>query len=242
MSYQALLQIIDARLKAKGLTERQASLQATKKPDSIRTIRRGNAPKPRTLKALAAVLECDERILFDAAAAPDAAPLAADAPATEQQSSLDPPPNAVPAGIPAIDFNAMRRDVEVHGTAIGGDDGDFQLNGGTIDYAKRPPGIIGRKGVFAIFTQGDSMYPWRSKGDLVYLDPVRPARPGDYVVVECHGRDHEPGPAYLKRLVAETATKVRLAQYNPADDRIEIPKSRIKRIYRVIDWPELLGF
>jgi phage repressor protein C with HTH and peptisase S24 domain len=96
--------------------------------------------------------------------------------------------------------------------------------------------------VFAIFAQGESMRPWREKGQPVYLDPARPARPGDYVVVECHGRDHEAGPALLKLLRSETAHKVRLEQFNPPNDRIEIPRSRIKRIYRVIDWPELLGF
>lgn len=124
---------------------------------------------------------------------------------------------------------------------MGGDDGDFHLNGSTIDYARRGPGIIGRRGVFAIYCLGSSMEPWRKKGELVYLDSVRPARPGDHVVVECHGTDHEPGPAYLKLLVAETATKLRLKQYNPLDDRIEIPRSRVKRVYRVIEWSEVMG-
>ncbi|MBI3453286.1 MAG: helix-turn-helix transcriptional regulator [Rhodospirillales bacterium] len=86
------------------------------------------------------------------------------------------------------------------------------------------------------------MTPWRKPGDLVYLHPSRPARPGDHVVVEMKSkREGEPGRAYLKLLVAKGPTKLRLAQYNPPDDRIEIDLAKVKAIYRVIDWPELLG-
>ena len=152
-------------------------------------------------------------------------------------------PNVSPApDLPIISSADLDRDIEVHGTAIGGHGGDFRFNGDVVDRIRRPPGIVTRgHNVFAIYAQGESMVPWRRPGDPVYLDKVRPPRPGEHVVVELHGRDGEPGDAYLKLLVAMTPTKVRLKQYNPERDDIFIPHAKVKHIYRVIDWPELLG-
>lgn len=151
-------------------------------------------------------------------------------------------PNAERAvGIKMVAMEQLPQDIPLLGVAAAGTSGDFTLNGEVVDHIKRPPGIARRQHVFAIYAIGDSMAPWRQPGDPVYVDEVRPPREGDYVVVECHEEAGSPGPAYLKRLVSVCNDKVRLAQFNPPEDRIEIPRARIKRIYRVIDWPELLG-
>lgn len=190
---------------------------------------------------LAQLLGCDESELRPAGTGRQAVTL----PSREHPLpglAEDVPPNAVPApDVPIHAAGPMPLDVPVMGTAVGGHNGDFQLNGQIVDHIRRPPALIGRSGVFAVYAQGDSMYPWRNRGDAVYVDATRPARPGDFVMVECHGSDGEPGPAYLKLLVSETATKIRLKQFNPLDDRIEIPRTRVRHVYRVIDWPELLG-
>lgn len=115
------------------------------------------------------------------------------------------------------------------------------MNGQLIDYARRPPGIAGSKTVFCVYVQGDSMAPWRQPGELVYLNPDRPARPGDYVVVELQGENGEPAPALLKRLVSVSAKELTLEQFNPAKRDIKINRNKVKRIIRVIDWMELLG-
>jgi phage repressor protein C with HTH and peptisase S24 domain len=141
--------------------------------------------------------------------------------------------------LPATD--RMPANVPVHGTAVGGDTGDFRLNGTVVDWARRPPGIAHLKDAWCVYVQSDSMSPWREPGELVYLHPSRPPRPGDYVVVELHTEHGEPGPAFLKKLVARTPTRLRLAQWNPRRDDIEIELARVKSIYRVIDWSELLG-
>lgn len=66
MSQDLLLQRIEARLKATGLSERKACLKAGLKVDAIRTIRRGNHPRASTLRALAAVLGVSAAHLLDA--------------------------------------------------------------------------------------------------------------------------------------------------------------------------------
>jgi len=152
---------------------------------------------------------------------------------TETHATLE--RSTTPQAIPALP------DVPVHGIAAAGQGGNFTFNGDIVDYLPRPAGIARRLRVFAIRTVGTSMVPWRQPGDPIYLDDSRPARPGDYVVVECKGTKGEPGDAFLKRLVSETDARVRLEQFNPPDNKIDIPRAQIKMIYRVIDWPELLG-
>lgn len=134
------------------------------------------------------------------------------------------------------------RDVPIMGVTVGGADGDFLVNmGEEVDYAKRPPTIARAMRIFALYVQGTSMSRWREPGQLVYLDPVRPAKPGDRVVVECEPENGGDGhPAYLKEFVTKTATKLRLKQYNP-ESVIEISLSRVRHIHRVIEWEELLG-
>ena len=63
----------------------------------------------------------------------------------------------------------------------------------------------------------------------------------DYVLVELkpHGNDGT-RPAMIKRLLAVTPTKLRLRQYNPARD-FDLDRRTVLRVYRVLDWDELLG-
>jgi len=157
--------------------------------------------------------------------------------ATATKQTLIPAPQTLqsPASWP--------RDIPILGVSVGGSEGDFQMNFGSepADFAKRPPALHRAGKVFALYVQGTSMSRWREPGQLVYLDPVRPARPGDRVVVECHPeRDGEGHPAYLKELVGRTATRLRLKQYNP-ETVVEIPLSRVLHIHRVMEWEELLG-
>lgn len=155
------------------------------------------------------------------------------------------PDQSVTADLPAqlAAAGAWPRDVPIYGVTVGGtdDDSDFFLNVGQIvDHARRPPALT-RRNVFALYVQGTSMSPWRASGSLVYLDPVRPAKAGDHVVVECHpNREGEGHPAFLKEFISQTPTKLKLRQYNP-DGAADISLAKIRKIYRVIEWEEVLG-
>ncbi len=165
----------------------------------------------------------------------------------EEQAGLNLPlgANAVPTALAnsqAFATSAMPRDVPVLGSTVGGNDGDFLLNGQVVDHVRRPPAMEAVKTAFALFVQGDSMWPWRAPGSLVYVHPARPPRNGDHVVVELHGdSEFAERPCYVKRLVARTATLLRLEQYNPPRDDIQIPLQKIRSLYRVMEWEELLG-
>ncbi len=151
---------------------------------------------------------------------------------------------------PALDQNtqtfaaaAMPRDVPVMGSTVGGTRGDFSLNGEVVDYVRRPPALENTN-AFALYVQGDSMWPWRAAGSLVYVHPARPPRIGDHVVVEIHGDggdDAGEHPCYVKRLVERSPRLLRLGQYNPLREDIVFEMASVRSLYRVLEWEELLG-
>ncbi|GEL42289.1 repressor [Methylorubrum extorquens] len=154
-------------------------------------------------------------------------------------------PNAVlPEASMPIDTSLFKgpRNVPVYGTGSGGDGGDFSFNGQLIDHAPRPPGIANRKDVYVVYLVGDSISPAYEDGTPIYVDPHRRPQPRDYVVVELRGeREGEPGPAFVKRLVARGAGKLKLEQHNPAGPLDPIDESDVVRVHRVIPWLELIG-
>jgi phage repressor protein C with HTH and peptisase S24 domain len=137
--------------------------------------------------------------------------------------------------------NAFPRDMPVYGVAIGGTEGDFSFNGTVVDYVRRPPMLTKIGNAFGVYVIGDSMSPRFDHGDLVFVHPGRPPRPGNDVIVEMHGEHGAPGPCYIKRLVRRSADRVQLAQFNPPRDDIAIEASRIKAVYRILTAAEMMG-
>jgi phage repressor protein C with HTH and peptisase S24 domain len=135
----------------------------------------------------------------------------------------------------------MPEDIPVLGTALGGETGaDFTLNGESGMRVKRPPRLEGRVDIFALFVQGESMSPRYMPGELIYLEKARPPQIGDHVVVEMKPGADGTQEAYLKRLVAITPTKVKLAQYSP-ERGVELDRKKVLQIIRVMTLSDLLG-
>lgn len=132
--------------------------------------------------------------------------------------------------------------VPVVSTTMGGyRDADFEIDRDTvIGWVRRPARFRGIQ-IFAIYMQSNTMSPWREAGELLYVHPGRPGKPGDYVLVELLplSKDLPPG-GLVKRLVSLGDSTMTLAQYNPARE-IQLPLDRVRAIHRVLDWGELLG-
>lgn len=143
--------------------------------------------------------------------------------------------------MPEINVQQWARDVPILGGASCGDGGMFEMNGQTLDFARRPPRLAGAKGIYALYVQGDSMSPWREPGGLVYVHPHQPVKIGDYVVVQMvpEGPDLLPA-AYIKKLVRRTADRLVLLQFNPREEKTLAAK-KVKAIHRIMDWDEMMG-
>lgn len=173
--------------------------------------------------------------------APAAEDTAAAEPAGFQEPPGAPAPNAGPEALDIPAPGTLPRNLPVRGTAVGGDDGDFEFNGDVVDYVRRPPGIAAARNAFAVYVTGGSMSPRFEAGELVFVHPDRPPVSGNDVLVELHGRDGQPGACYIKRLMRRTPTKIVLRQFNPPRDDIEFALARVRAIYRILTPSELMG-
>ena len=137
--------------------------------------------------------------------------------------------------------STMPVDVPVYGTAVGGADGDFEMNGEVIDRVRRPAGLTNARNAFALYVVGTSMSPRYDEGDLIFVHPGRPPVTGSDVVVELHAKDEFGRPkALLKSYRGKTPTLLLLTQLNPASE-IQIPLDEVKQVLRVLRTNELLG-
>lgn len=157
-----------------------------------------------------------------------------------EQGEASPAPSEVQFAGPAFIPRLGPMDVPVLGNAIGGERGDFIMNGEIVGRVRRPAGIEGQK-VFAVYISGDSMEPRYHPGELVYVSRTRPAVNGDYVIVEMHPvEDGGEAPGFIKRLVRRTPTTIVCQQYNPPKE-LTYKQSEVRHVYRVIPFNEVNG-
>ena len=151
-------------------------------------------------------------------------------------------PNVRLSSSEAPDFRFLSKDVPVLGHAECGSDGAFILNeGGPIDYVRRPPGQMNRKGIYCIYAEGSSMEPVYEAGDLVYVDPHRPPKAGRDVVIQLAAKS--PGGeerCFLKRLVRRAGGKWRLKQFNPEKEFV-LDEKDVVAVHLVLKNHELMG-
>lgn len=227
----ALKSRVRNRLAELGKTPRGASVDAGLHPDTIRNVLRERSKTPRidSLSRLARALDCSIDWL-----------MTGDVPRPEPE-----PEPAMPLGLwetpdAPHPLPPMPRDVPVLGTAAGSRRGAFQLDSLAIDYVRRPPGLGETRDIYALYVVGDSMVPRFEEGELIYVSERRPARIGDYVVVQvCDGTDGTVS-AYCKRLRRRTDDTVTLEQLNPAAE-IDLPASSVKAVHRILTLNELFG-
>jgi len=142
----------------------------------------------------------------------------------------------------APDFRFLTKDVPVLGLAECGSDGSFILNaGGPIDYVRRPPGQMNRKGIYCIYAEGSSMEPVYEAGDLIYVDPHRPPHAGRDVVIQLVAKGPEGEErCFLKRLVRRSGNKWRLKQFNPEREFV-LDEKDVAAVHLVLKNHELMG-
>lgn len=229
---------IERLLADRKTSKRKASLEITdgRNPDLIAGMLRHDVKSPgtRILKQIADYLGVSiEDLVSEGGAA---------------ESSKGPTPHHAPfrssevrpADVPTPNRDDMALDLPVYGTAAGSLVGSFHFEGGVIDYVRRPPGLTGAKGVYALFVTGDSMDPEHPHGELRFVHPGRPPGPGDTVIVQCKYREDGPIEAYIKRLVRRNADKLVTRQTNPAAE-IEFELKTVVAVHKVLTMNEMFG-
>lgn len=205
---ETLADRIRQRLAALNISARAASLAAGGSDSTVRNILDGKSTHPRTdtIEALARVLQVTPSWLTsgDVSQPEPAAPAL--------------PPNARPAPdlpLPA-NFN-LPRDLPALGTAAASElgRGAFQISSDVVDYLRRPPALLGVSDAYALYVEGDSMWPRFEHGDPIFVHPHRKPQPGDYIVIQEPTGIGDERRAFVKRLVRVAGNLLRVQQFNP---------------------------
>lgn len=156
-----------------------------------------------------------------------------------------PPRRAMPRDIPVYGTGlAADRDLlDTNGKAVSVEQVELSMSNGAIDYVTRPPALVGRKDIYAIYISGDSMSPRHYSGDAVLVEPSRPPAIGEDVLIVIKApldEGEEPTLAMVKRLVRMSATFVELEQFNPPMT-FRIDREKVHSIQRIKPWSEAHG-
>lgn len=227
-----LIKRIEERLTKLKLSAAAVSRRATGSPDTIRSWMNNPERSPRvdTLAKIAAELQTTPEWLLGRTGKADA-----DIPDTPRTASKTEAAPTLPARA------SMPADIEVLGTAAGSLlSGAFQIEG-VIDYVRRPPALAGARDIYALYIEGSSMEPRYFPGDLVYVNPHKPPRIGDVVIVQEVNGDPNVITASIGVLHKRGNGAVVLAKYNPPDSQFTIAGDRVAAIHRVLTTNELFG-
>ncbi len=135
----------------------------------------------------------------------------------------------------------MANDVPVLGTAAGSHlRGAFQISSDPIDYVRRPPSLINARNIYSLYVEGSSMEPQYNPGDLIYVHPDRPPRPGDAVVVQCQLTSEGQMEATLGIYLRRTGEVLIIKKHNPQAE-IEIARTIIVSMHKVLTMNEIFG-
>lgn len=223
---------IKERLDALGLSEREASLEATGSAGTIRNIRLGKSEDPRysTLEKLAKVMKVTPQWLQTG----------------DDNAQLIEGDGDV-ALIPGLDRPKLltgAQSLPILGTAMGSiiheNFEGFRFDGAELGFTGRPPILANVPDAYALIVMGDSMYPMHPPGERRLVNPRWPTAPGNTVVVITKLWEDDPGQAYIKILRRRTQQSIVLEQLNPPAT-IEIPTRYVAGIHYVLSYDDLLG-
>ena len=120
------------------------------------------------------------------------------------------------------------RDLPILGYVKAGGLGFFIGNGERQGVTVRPESLRDVATAYAVRVHDESMKPVVRPGNLLYVDPTRPVKPGDLVVIQL-----DDGQAFIKHLVRRTERAVICEQYNPAGE-VKYAPGKVQAVHVVV--------
>lgn len=144
--------------------------------------------------------------------------------------------------MPVMAPTRMLLDVPVYGTvaASGLGNGAFRLSSDIVEWAARPPALMGVPDLYALEVKGDSMFPKYEPGDIIYVHPHRSYRPGDIVVIQDPDSDNGEPQSFIKVFKKESDQELLASQYNPKTD-LTFKKRNGFLVHKVMTTRDLFG-
>lgn len=230
---------ITALREARDLSERQLSIAVTGKPDLLRDIkRRGHLPSADNLARIAQELETTTDYLLGHAEDPQQ--VRSEVGLSDKRVDWIGADRGEP-GIPIVgtgdcaDLEVCDTDGRMVSVERSSFDQDYHVR-----MIARPPALRGARDLYAIYFHGESMLPRFEPGEVGIVDPRRPPRVGDYVLVQLNGGESDEVVSVLvKRLVRQTTKDFVLEQFNPPLT-FTVAKDRVARVHRILQQTDLL--
>ena len=122
----------------------------------------------------------------------------------------------------------------LYGHAVAGKDGNFVLNGELVGTTERPACLLGATEAYGVVVSGDSMVPRFRPGEICMVDPRKPFRKTDDVVVQLEA-DHpgDPPRGFVKEFVSFSQSTLSLRQHNPPRT-IRFSRKIVRTIHLVV--------
>ena len=122
----------------------------------------------------------------------------------------------------------------------------FQLLDLQVGATPRPRGIADDAQAFAFFSPDDRLSPRWKRGEIVFVEPFRPALTGDHAIFFCKRHADAQEEVYFAKFKLSVDGFVALEYYDCRSTTTDptyrlLPRSEITSIWRVYEWPELLG-
>ncbi len=106
--------------------------------------------------------------------------------------------------------------IPVYGAAQGGTGFDVTDVATPVDMLPTPHYVANANDAYGVFVVGESMEPRFIEGEIVIVHPGKPARRGDWVVVQLQAGDEQ--HAIVKRFKSMSSDHIILEQLNPAQE------------------------
>lgn len=151
-----------------------------------------------------------------------------------ETSPSSPAPSAAPSRTSPETPLAPEHRIAIYGRVVGGTGDRFHFDGPPLGDIRCLPLLEHVPGAYAVYISGECMEPRYFAGEIVYVNPVRPPRRGDFVIIQI--RPEVPGDPplglvrQLKCLGAETAE---FAQLNPPQP-LCLPTEQILSVHLIV--------
>ncbi len=142
---------------------------------------------------------------------------------------------SAPNASPPIHVSLLRAPpLPLYGHASAGKDGRFVLNGQLIGTAERPASLVDVTDAYGVVVSGDSMLPRYRPGEICLVDPRKPFRRTDDVVVQVEAQNSgDPPDGFIKEFVSLSDTTLMLRQHNPPRT-LRFPRKLIMTIHLIV--------
>lgn len=121
----------------------------------------------------------------------------------------------------------------IFGQPVGGKHGEFVMNGSVVGEVRAPAGLSADDGAYCLYVLGDSMADRYYDGEIVYVDPHRRPKNGDFVVAQIRREPGGPIEAFIKRMVRRDTEELVLEQLNPKET-LTFPHTQVHAVHFIV--------